>query len=469
MSQLNRQLKLNKSCIAGGDCVVYVMSRDQRVKDNHALIAACEKATELKVPIVVLFNLLNKTGVRSQEHYRFMVDGLKNVEQDLVKLNIPFVVKIGDPFKNISNLVSDSKAHSVYFDFNPLRGVRSLQKKIAKNTDAQCIVVDTHNVIPVWVISDKEEFAAHTIRNKVHKNLDTWLVEPKSINKHEFSFKQKPTGESWQEVDSLVSSIPASGININFKSGEAEASNLINNFIQSKLKDYAANRNIPTDEGQSNLSPYLHFGQISSLRVALLLTEEVEGIPLLFEKGKLASFEGEPTKLDSVNSLLEEMIVRKELADNYCFYNQNYDNLSGAKPWVTETLRLHENDDREYIYSLEDWEEASTHDAAWNAAQQEMMQTGKMHGYMRMYWAKKILEWSETPAKAIEIAIYLNDKYSIDGGDPNGYTGIMWSIAGVHDRPWFERDIFGKIRYMNAAGLKRKFDIEMYISRWLTT
>lgn len=172
-----------------------------------------------------------------------------------------------------------------------------------------------------------------------------------------------------------------------------------------------------------------------------------------------------PKKIDGINALLEEMIVRKELADNFCFYNPHYDRLEGAKEWAQTTLNDHRNDPREFIYTKQQFEHAQTHDPAWNAAQLQLRSSGKIHGYMRMYWAKKILEWSETPEGAIATAIYLNDHYSIDGGDPNGYNGIMWSIAGVHDRPWTERDVFGKIRYMNYAGLKRKFDIQSYIDR----
>ncbi|MFB0900904.1 MAG: deoxyribodipyrimidine photolyase, partial [Dehalococcoidia bacterium] len=167
-----------------------------------------------------------------------------------------------------------------------------------------------------------------------------------------------------------------------------------------------------------------------------------------------------------INAYIEELVVRKELADNFCFYNHKYDSLEGAKEWAKLTLKLHANDRRIFQYKLQDWQNAKTHDLAWNAAQKELSHTGKMHGYMRMYWAKKILEWSESPESAIETAIYLNDFYSLDGGDPNGYAGIMWSIAGVHDRAWFERDVFGKIRYMNYKGLKRKFNLEKYIQMW---
>ena len=165
-------------------------------------------------------------------------------------------------------------------------------------------------------------------------------------------------------------------------------------------------------------------------------------------------------------AFLEELVVRKELSDNFCYYNQHYDDIEGFPAWARASLYEHEKDKREYLYSLEELEGARTHDELWNAAQQEMLLTGKMHGYMRMYWAKKILEWTASPAAAQAAVIYLNDRYELDGRDPNGYAGIAWSLGGLHDRAWKERAIFGKVRYMSYNGAKRKFDIKAYINRW---
>ncbi len=442
------------------------MSRDQRVHDNYALLCAQREALAKNLPLVVVFNLLEKTGVRSREHYAFMRDGLQEVQTELSKHSIEFVLLIGTPSVTIPHFADQVNAASIYFDFNPLRGVRSLQKHVAKTVDVSCTVVDAHNIIPAWVLSDKEEFAAHTIRRKVHKHLDTWLVEPPALHSHNQRLDLSQHSESWESADTVIAQVPQSSIHILYAPGESAARAELQKFVDTRLSSYASHRNVPTVDGQSNLSPYIHFGHISTQRIALTLMHESTEIPLLLKEAKLASYDGEPTKQDSINALLEELIVRKELADNYCFYNTNYDSLKGAKPWATETLAAHSQDEREYLYTKIQWEDAQTHDPAWNAAQREMMRTGKMHGYMRMYWAKKILEWSASPEEAIATAIYLNDRYSIDGGDPNGYTGIMWSIAGVHDRAWFERSVYGKIRYMNYGGLKRKFDIESYITTW---
>ncbi|MGB9842733.1 MAG: deoxyribodipyrimidine photolyase, partial [Caldisericia bacterium] len=231
-----------------------------------------------------------------------------------------------------------------------------------------------------------------------------------------------------------------------FKPGEREAFNILNDFIKNKLNFYIRNKNNPNIDGLSNLSPYLHFGMISPLRVTL-------------EVKKSNSID------ENKSSFLEELIIRRELSENFLFYNENYDNEDGIPNWARKTLEEHKNDKRDYIYSLKEFENGETFDELWNACQKEMIITGKMHGYMRMYWAKKILEWSMDYKEAIKIAIYLNDKYELDGRDPNGYTGILWSIGGLHDRPFKERKIFGKIRYMSRNGLEKKFDTKAYIKK----
>jgi deoxyribodipyrimidine photo-lyase len=194
------------------------------------------------------------------------------------------------------------------------------------------------------------------------------------------------------------------------------------------------------------MSPYLHFGQISPLFIALQ-THAAKGI-----------------KKQNKDAYLEELVVRRELSMNYCFYNPHYDSYSGLPDWAQKTLKAHRNDKREYIYSITELERARTHDPYWNAAQREMLLTGKMHNYMRMYWGKKILEWSATPEDAFKNALYLNNKYELDGRDPNSFTGVAWCFA-KHDRPWNERAVFGTVRYMSSSGLERKFDMDAYVQK----
>lgn len=440
------------------------MSRDQRVRDNHALLEAQAEAMEHDLPLVVVFNLYTELGWRRREHFLFMIEGLKEVETDLKKMNIPFIITIGDMPKNIERLVSTLRPRSIYLDFSPLRHSRQSQKKLAHAVECRVAVVDTHNVVPAWVVSDKEEYAAHTIRRKLHRLIAEWALEPADVAKHPYDFDDLPTGASWKQVDDVVAKIQVSGIEHGFTSGESAALKAVKQFVETGLKDYAEGRNDATLEAQSDLSPYLHYGQVSALRVVLAIMDSNPHPPQLFTSFKMPSHDGRTTESDGIDSFVEELIVRKELADNFCLHNEHYDSLTGAKEWALKTLKKHTNDPREHIYTKEQLRQAKTHDELWNAAQIQLTRTGKIHGYMRMYWAKMFLAWTESPKTAVQWAIEFNDTYHLDGGDPNGYVGVLWSIAGVHDRPWFDRDVFGTIRYMSANGISKKFDTKRYIA-----
>jgi deoxyribodipyrimidine photo-lyase len=459
-----RYIVLNDDPVIDGDCVIYVMSRDQRVQDNHALIRAQEISIENSKPLIVVFNFLAKSGYRAREHFEFMVDGLKEVEKELRDLGIGFLLTFEKDGLDLHKALAGLNPSAIVFDFSPLNGPRILKEEFSSNANYRVEVVDSHNIIPVWAASDKEEFAAYTFRNKVHKYLEAWLSEPNKIKKHPIELKNKLISD-WKKAEEIITQINPNGTKIEFVAGENAAHSKLKEFIKNRLEDYAENRNNPNLDGQSDLSPYLHYGHISSLRVALELTKH--HLPLLIKEPKLAKYEGKPTIGNSIDAILEEMIVRKELSDNFCYYNNNYKKLEAAKDWAKKSLSAHMHDSRDYEYTQQELEDYKTHDEAWNAAQAQLRKTGKMHGYMRMYWAKKILEWSPSPELAIKHANYINDHYSIDGGDPNGYVGVLWSIAGLHDRAWFERPVFGKIRYMNYNGLKNKFDVEAYIKKWL--
>lgn len=469
---LKKRIKLLRRSNVDGKCVVYVMSRDQRVNDNHALLAAQKHAVAKGIPLAVVFCLYEKSGFRAREHYDFMLTGLREVESKLAELHIPFMLLIGNPKQRIQALIHHVQPDAIYFDFSPLKGPRELTQAIADSSENTAVyVVDTHNIIPVWVASDKKEVAAYTIRPKIHRNLAEFLHEPDALEQQTVQWPGvvRTISELAEQVNEVLSKIPRNNTKIDFKSGPSTAYKHLEHFIALKLLQYAHMRNDPSQELVSDLSPYLHFGQISSLRVALRLQEELcknHDTLHVLESPKMPQPSGIAPLRDGVNALLEEMIVRKELSDNFCYYEAHYKDLTAAPSWAQETLRQHANDPRESTYTYEDLARGTTHDKAWNAAQIQLIKTGKMHGYMRMYWAKKVLEWTESPERAIEILIKLNDFYSIDGGDSNGYVGILWSVAGVHDRPWTERPIFGKIRYMNYAGLKRKFDIAAYERKW---
>jgi deoxyribodipyrimidine photo-lyase len=317
---------------------------------------------------------------------------------------------------------------------------------VIKNIDISFYEVDAHNIVPCWTASSKQEYAAYTIRPKLRRLLPDFLKPFPHLKKHSHNWGEKFISPDWArclktlDVDRTVTEVGW------IESGEKAAFRVMKKFIKNRLDLYDKQRNDPVKDGQSGLSPYIHFGQISAQRIALEVHDAMAG-------------------KNSRDAFIEELIIRRELADNFCFYNTNYANVEGFPAWAKKTLNEHRNDRRKYIYTREQFENALTHDNLWNAAQMEMVKKGKMHGYMRMYWAKKILEWTESPEQAMEIAVYLNDRYELDGRDPNGYAGIAWSIGGVHDRAWNERPVFGKIRYMSYNGLKTKFDIKEYIKK----
>jgi len=379
-------------------------------------------------------------GATSRQ-YNFMLQGLKEVEQSLKHLNIPFFLIHGNPEKEIPYFLNDNDACALVSDFSPLRINRDWKKSVVEQVEFPFYEVDAHNIVPAWAASPKQEWAAYSFRPKVHRLLAEFLEEFPAIQKHPFPWKADVEND-WEAAERSVKADAFSKVNW-IEPGEREAREHLAYFVNQKLSRYDSDRNDPTLEGQSNLSPYLHFGQISAQRVALQVLATMQ----------------EPS------SFLEELVVRRELADNFCYYNSHYDSFDGFPNWAKETLREHQKDRREYIYTLKEMEAAQTHDDLWNAAQMEMVHKGKMHGYLRMYWAKKILEWTQSPQDALQVAIYLNDRYELDGRDPNGYTGIAWSIGGVHDRAWKERAIFGKVRYMSYKGASGKFDVKAYIRK----
>lgn len=438
-----------------GECVIYVMARDQRLRDNHALAATQQQALKLKLPLLVVFCLQSTTRYRAREHYEFMLDGLRQVEADLHKKQIAFALVIGKQSVELAKVLPQYKPAAVYFDMNPLRGPRRLHDTLARKLSVPVYEVDTHNIVPVWQASDKQEVGARTLRPRIMRQLADWLQRDVSVRKHPYSYRQTTPGFAARErdIEKLLQNVPRNHTDISrFKPGEAAARDAVADFVSNRLEGYAEARNDITVQGQSDLNPYLHYGQLASLYVVRAVEEAVS------QDGSLRA---------DADALIEEMVVRKELSDNFCFYNDDYDSLKGAPEWGRRTLDDHAGDKRDHIYTREQYEAAETHDDAWNAAQRQLLITGKMHGYMRMYWAKKVLEWSRTPKDAMQTMLYLNDRYHLDGGDPNGYVGILWSIAGLHDRPWVERPVIGQVRYMNANGLKRKFKLETYLQEHL--
>jgi deoxyribodipyrimidine photo-lyase len=456
MSQIQKRVRrLNdKPVLQQPSCVLYVMARDQRLHDNFALQVAQEEALRLGVPLAVVFCLLPRTGRRAREHYRFMLAGLQELEAGLAAKNIAFMTLLGNASERLGGALYHLKPQALIFDFSPLRGPQRLHRSVAAKADCAVFEVDTHNIVPLWVASDHQEVAARTLRPKLKRLLPDYMDQAKQLQSHPYDWPGtvQKMAQLQSMIDELVEAVPANGSDISrFQPGEAAAGAALHQFVDERLEGYAERRNDPSQDGQSDLNPYLHYGQLSSATAVRAILEAV----------------GQQPKLqDDAEAFIEEITVRKELSDNFCFYNQDYDSLSGAPEWARRTLDKHQDDPREHVYTPDQLEQAQTHDEAWNAAQHQLTRTGKMHGYMRMYWAKKVLEWSQSPQAAIETLLHLNDFYHIDGGDPNGYAGIMWSVAGVHDRPWGERPVYGVVRSMVYNGLKRKFNIQAYIDQY---
>jgi len=443
---LKRVRTLNTLSYTSGS-IVYYCVRDQRVDQNAALLFAQTLALKYKVPLRVLFVLYPNYLNACERQYDFMFRGLEEMELKLRKFNIPLHIEYGNDVEQIEKHIKKFKCGAVVTDFSPLKINRKWKDVWAPTASVPVFEVDARNIIPAWVVSHKQEYGAYTIRPKIHKLLSEFLHPIPKIKKMSeenltnvrlidwkkvctyFTFKEYPKKVEW------------------IISGENAAYKTLENFIQNNLSGYAEKRNDPNCNAQSGLSPYITFGQISRHKIALDV---------------LAS---KAPRIDK-EAFLEELIVRSEVAENFCFYNSDYDNPKGFPSWAQKTLSEHKDDTRDYLYSLSDFEKAQTHDDLWNAAQEELLQTGKMHGYMRMYWAKKILEWTKSPEEAMKIAIYLNDTYELDGREPNGYTGIAWSMGGVHDRAWFPRKVFGNIRFMSESGVQTKFDVGAYIKKW---
>ena len=430
--------------------VVYWMSRDQRAADNWALLHAQQQAISRKQPLTVVFCLVTDFLQATLRQYGFMVRGLLETFAELEQKSIACHLLFGQPREVLPAFLNQLQASLLVTDFDPLRIKRLWKEDLLARLTIECHEVDAHNIVPCWVASPKLEFAAYTLRPKIKKLLPEFLAEVPLLERH--PYPPVLTATPLPEVERLLA-----GLNLDRSVGEAgwlqpgaQAAKLrLQSFLQDGLDDYGVNSNDPTLDRQSQLSPYLHFGQLSAQRAALEVLRRGGPAP-------------------QTEAFLEELIVRRELADNFCYYNPDYDNPAGFPAWAQQTLAEHLDDVRPFRYTAEEFEQAITHDPIWNAAQRQMVKTGKMHGYMRMYWAKKILEWSANPRQAMETAIYLNDRYELDGRDPNGYAGIAWSIGGVHDRAWGERQIFGKIRFMNDKGLKRKFAIDRYCERYAT-
>jgi deoxyribodipyrimidine photo-lyase len=430
-------------------CVVYWMQRAQRALDNPALDTAVAAANLLHQPVVIFFAPVPFYPHANLRHYAFLQQGIPDIATHARQRGIGFVLR-RYPEHSLLKFCAQVKASLVVGDENPLREPEQWRQRAAKKLSVPLWTVDADVIVPSKLL-EKEQYAARTIRPRLQQQFEQFLTQP--TNPRAKIEWQKLRGlqtlpedgsldltEHWDKLDRSVQPVES------FCGGTTEALRLLDEFVSHKLAHYPERHGKPEVDGTSRLSPYLHFGHIGPHTMALAV------------KNSRAPRAAQ-------DDFLDQLITWRELSINFTRFNPLYDSIESAPEWAHRTLAKHASDRRPTLYSRQQLENAETHDELWNAAQRQMLHAGWMHNYMRMYWAKKILEWSSSPGVAYRTAVYLNDKYLLDGRDPNGYAGIAWSIGGKFDRPWFERPVFGLIRYMSQKSAGKKFDAGKYIAQ----
>lgn len=427
-----------------GKCVVYWMQRAQRALDNPALDVAIQLGNELSKPVVAFLAPVPFYPKANLRHYEILVSGIPDVAEGLARRNVGFVLRTY-PEHNLPRFCDEVHAAIVVGDENPLRETEQWRVRAAEQLRVPLWTVDADVVVPSGLLG-KEHFAARTIRPRLKELLPQFVIKSpntkarvqwrKPRQLHSLPNREDVTAR-WN-LDTSASPVAS------WKGGTKEALKVLKRFVEHRLASYPKDRNHPELAGTSELSPYLHFGHIGPLTI-------------------VRQVDASAAPSAAKEAFLEQVIIRRELSINFVRYNSNYDNFESREPWADRSFARHSADSRPTTYSEQELENAETHDPLWNAAQKQMVLGGWMHNYMRMYWAKKILEWSPSVAVAYQRAVTLNDRYELDGRDPNGYAGIAWAIVGKHDRPWFERPIFGQIRYMSYASTSKKFDSVRYI------
>ena len=426
--------------------VLYWMQSAQRAGFNPALEFAVEEANHRDLPVVVGFGLTDAYPEANARHYAFMLQGLADVAEGLAARGVTFVIRKGEPDKVALEL--SREAALVVCDAGYLRLQRQWRRALAEAIDVRLIRIEGDVVVPIAQVSRKHEYAARTIRPKIQKLWEDYIVPLRERRVSKRNVIDLPSDLDLDDVEAALKTLKVDHAVPpvrRFRGGEVEARRRLEAFVEGPLSEYAEARGRPEAEAVSYLSPYLHFGQISPVEIALAVREA---------KGPNS---------ETKSKYLEELIVRRELAINHAWHNEAYDAFEGLPDWARATLAEHEADPRPHLYSPADLEAARTHDDYWNAAQREMVETGYMHNRMRMYWGKKILQWSEKPEEAFDLILRLNNRYFLDGRDANSYTNVGW-LFGLHDRPWPTQPVFGTVRSMGPNTFK-SFDADAYVAQ----
>jgi len=436
----------------GGRAVVYWMQRALRLVDNPALDVAVEAGNLLGLPVVVYFQVISNYPNANLRHYHFLAQALREVAEEASERGLGFVVRRRPD--RLEAFLEEVGAAMLIGDETPCREPERWRKTLARRLRIPFWTVDADVVVPSAVFN-RSYTLLHHFRPHLHRELPRFLVPPKKTAPvKEWKPKKKLAsyalnGDITAGFTRLDRSVkPVDG----FTGGTRAALRRLKEFVNRELANYEEDRNHPEKQGTSRLSPWLHFGNIGPVTVALAVQNAVR-------KGKAGPAAAE--------KFLDELIGWRELAVLFVRHEPDYDNWKCAAPWAMHTLTAHAGDARPRRYSFEQLDRGETGDELWNAAQQQMVRTGWMHNVMRMYWGKKILEWAPEPATAFDWAVTLNDRYELDGRDPSGYAGIAWAVVGRHDRPWFERPVFGLVRTMTAKSTAKKFDAANYIRSYV--
>ncbi len=432
--------------------VLYWAQMNRRVDANHSLLYAAEIANRHRLPVLYYEELTYSYQYANDRLHTFVLQGVPETAKRLKKAGIGYVFYLRrnaqSPNDIFYQLAKDAAA--VVTDDYPLFLARDHNSRVPGKLDIAYYVVDSSCVVPMSQIQTRQ-YGAYTIRPRITRLLPKFLQAPDPL-RVERRFKEAipsfhvPVREG--EIRELVRSCEIDhsiSPSLSFEGGRLAAERLLQFFLENNLKRFDRDRNEPAEHATSHMSPYLHFGQISSLEIALAVKEHAARHHLM------------------ADGYLEELIVRRELSFNYVGYVERPERLENLPDWARQTMKKHAGDKRNPLYMPKQLEGAETYDDLWNATQKEMMLRGKIHGYYRMYWGKKVLEWLPTYQSAVDWMIDTHGRYALDGRDPNTYTNILWCF-GLHDRAWGERPIFGKIRYMSGDSTRRKTNAKAYIN-----
>ncbi len=467
-----------------GRFVLYWMVANRRSTFNFSLQRAVEWAQKLQKPLLVFEALRNGYPWASDRIHHFVIQGMADNARALAETNaayFPYLERDQNAGHGLLESVGGDAAVVVTDDF-PCFFLPRMLSAVASRLKVRMEAVDSNGILPMRAV-DKVFARAFDFRRFLQKNLRPHLAEfPLANPLRGIALPPMPElpaqiTQRWPKADvqqraenpSDLNEFPIDhdvGVVRDMPGGSRAATKRLKEFRTRKILEYGDSRNQPQQDVTSGLSPYLHFGHISAHEIFTELMTEEEWTPDELADSAKGSSSGWWGCSPNVESFLDELITWRELGYNMCWQRDDYDEYSSLPDWAQKTLKEHAADPRQFTYSLAEFEYAKTHDELWNAAQTQLQRDGRIHNYLRMLWGKKILEWSETPEFALETMIELNNKYALDGRNPNSYSGIFW-VLGRYDRAWGpERPIFGKVRYMSSENTARKVRVKEYIQRY---